>query len=291
MNKDNVQHTQPTAHFLDTSVLRSMLLGSKAYRAYFEQQFGDEPQYVSDYVLMEFRRSYVRNILNFYFVLALPSIETIGDALTFWSHTFKTSELKAVLQFAGQIITTFELDNEHPGDKEKALREIGRYVKRLEIKLRRTFENIERNETDCQRAKILLLSRQESDMTEMFRYFLEEFNDVGNCRSRCAVASFFLKRCKKQVDAFLEYAEALPHPGKAEHKGFVKIANQLRNAQDEQDFSCRLCEAIGDAVIALETPRDMRLEHTDHAFDHFCSILTQPHQKHPSEIAIVKYAG
>ncbi|GAK55350.1 hypothetical protein U27_02182 [Candidatus Vecturithrix granuli] len=102
------------------------------------------------------------------------------------------------------------------------------------------------------------------------------------------MASFFLKRYPKQVEAFLEYAEAITNPGKKENKGFINIAHQLREAQDEQDFSCRLCEAIGDAVIALEAPRDMQLEHTDHSFDHLCPLLKQPYQKYPSEISIVK---
>jgi hypothetical protein len=218
----------------------------------------------------------------------MPSIETIGDAVTFWSNKFKSSELKAVLQLIGHIINTCRFDNKNPKDKSKALREIGRYVKRLEMKSRQAFKNIGRNETDCQRAKISLSSRQESDMTTMFDHFLEEFNDRVSCRSKCAVDSFFLKRHREQIEAFLKYADMLPHPGKNENRGFLKIAKKLRKAQHEEDFSCRLCEAIGDAVIALEAPRDMQLEHTDHSFDHLCPLLVQPHRKHPSETAVLK---
>jgi hypothetical protein len=289
MNKRTPQkHQKSTKHFLDTSVLRPVLLGTHAYRKYFEQQFNDERQYISDYVLMEFRRSYLRNILNFYFMLDMPSIETIGDALKGWSHKFKTSELKAVQQFVGDISDIFRLNRANPKDKSKALREIGRYVNRLEMKSRHTFKNIGRNETDCQRAKIPLSSWKESNMTEMFRLFLQEFNNGTSCRSQCTVGSFFLKRYREQVEAFLKYADTLSNPGKSENKGFMNIVRQLKEAQDEDDFSCRLCEAIGDAVIALEAPRDMRLEHTDHSFDHLCPLLKQPHHKHPSEISVLK---
>ena len=45
---------------------------------------------------------------------------------------------------------------------------------------------------------------------------------------------------------------------------------------------------IGDAIIALDAPRDMQLEHTDHSFDHLCPPIGQPHRKHPSEQHIVK---
>jgi len=42
-------------------------------------------------------------------------------------------------------------------------------------------------------------------------------------------------------------------------------------------------EKIGDAVIALNAPRQMRLEHTDNSFDYLCPPIEQPHHKHPSE--------
>ena len=89
--------------------------------------------------------------------------ETVGDVLKGWSHKFKSSELKAVQQFVGDISNTFMLDRADPKNKSKALCEIGRYVKRLEMKSRRVFKNIGGNETDCYRAKVPLSSRQETD--------------------------------------------------------------------------------------------------------------------------------
>ncbi len=141
-------------HFLDTSVLRPLLAGTKAYKKYFEEQFKDGRRYTSQYVLMEFKRSYIRNILNFYFVLNMPSIETAGDAITFWSNRYKSSELKAVLQLVGNIIDTHRLNTEEPRHKQKIMQVIAQYAKRLEIKSRRLFADIGKNETHCHRAKI-----------------------------------------------------------------------------------------------------------------------------------------
>lgn len=226
-------------YFLDTSVLRPVLLGSKTYRKYFEEQFKNGRRYVSDYVLMEFKRSYLRNVSD-------------------------------------------------PKDKQKILRQIGLYVKRVEIKSRRVFKNIGKNETDCHRAKVPFQSQSDSNMTEMFRNFLQEFNDKTACRSKCSIATFFLNRYQDQVKDFIKYADKLPNPGKTENKGFIKIISKLKETQGEKDFSCHLCEAIGDAVIVLESPRDIRLEHTDYSFDHLCPIINQPHYKHPSETSILK---
>jgi len=85
-------------HFLDTSVVRSLLLGTQAYRQYLNSNLAERPLYISNYIQMEIKRSYLVNIISFYFVLRLETIQTIGDAITFWSNQFKTSQLKAILK-------------------------------------------------------------------------------------------------------------------------------------------------------------------------------------------------
>jgi len=51
------------------------------------------------------------------------------------------------------------------------------------------------------------------------------------------------------------------------------------------------CEAIGDAVIALEAPKDMQLEHVDKPFDYLCPPINQPHRRHPSPDELLKTAA
>lgn len=108
-------------YFLDTSAVRPVLVGSKIYKQYFKNQFKDGQMYDSQYLQMEFRRSYIRNILNFYFLLDMPHIETVGEALKIWSNKYKSSELKAIHQFIGDLLNAKQLGLD---DKKKALREI-----------------------------------------------------------------------------------------------------------------------------------------------------------------------
>jgi len=70
-------------HFLDTSVVRSLLLGTQAYQQYLNSNLAERPLYISNYIQMEMKRSYLMNIISFYFVLRLETIPTIGDAITF----------------------------------------------------------------------------------------------------------------------------------------------------------------------------------------------------------------
>jgi hypothetical protein len=119
-----------------------MLFGTQVYKRYFTSQFGDHPRYISVYVQMELKRSYLRNVIDFYFTLRLHTLQTINDAFSFWSNKFKASELKAVLQLAADLFTGQGLDITRPRDKETALHVLGVYIRRVELKLRRRFTDI-----------------------------------------------------------------------------------------------------------------------------------------------------
>lgn len=278
-------------HFLDSSVVQPMLLGSSAYRKYFEDQFAGENIYTSDYVQMEIKRSCIVPFINFYFLLALPNIESIGDALSVWSNRFSGREIKAVERLIGVLIDTHQLSDLNPKDKPKALRRIGFLIKRIEGQLRRKFTNIGANTTRCARAKILLVSSQtdQNPVSDQLEQFIQKFNDVDDCRSKCRVDDFFLNRFRTKVVAFFEHAEKLDRPKSRENRGFIDITENLRRIikTDGDACSCRMCGRIGDAIIALETPENMRLEHTDYSFDNLCDVIDKPHQRHPSEMEML----
>ncbi|MEQ8536081.1 MAG: hypothetical protein RIB93_01240 [Coleofasciculus sp. D1-CHI-01] len=59
-------------HFLDTSVVRSMLLGTQAYRQYFNSNLAERPLYISNYIQMEMKRSYLEHTDNSFDYLCPP---------------------------------------------------------------------------------------------------------------------------------------------------------------------------------------------------------------------------
>jgi len=281
--------TREEKHFLDTSVVRPMLVGTRQYKAYFADFFGDNLCYINQYVQMEFKRSYLSNAIAFYFILHLDTVPTIGDALRLWSNRFKGSELKAILQLAGALFDSHRFELENPRDKQKALDALGRYLKRLEIKLRGKFKDTGINATRCARAEVIFNVDLE-DMAEGFRKFVDAFNDVQRCRSRCRVDDFLLNRHGEQIHSYVE--NAAPLPNNKANRGFKSIANNLDDILQEgaTACTCKMCEKVGDAIIALETPRDMRLEHTDNSFNHLCPPLGLEHKQHPSESKVVQYS-
>jgi hypothetical protein len=276
-------------HFLDTSVARPFILGSAKYKKYLRDTLGDDPLYASDYVQMEFTRSMLRALVDFYFVLDMPSIETIEDACACWSDKFRTSELKAVVQLMGKLASMYRLGMSDPGDKEKALRAIARIVERITIEWRSEFKNPGVNSTRCKRASVQLRFGSKANDKELFREFLKTFNDVKAHRKRCDVVKFFVARYKTNVEKYVQHASKLAKPKSPENIGFTKIAEKLRDILEEgKDLSCHSCQSVGDAIIALEAPLTMRLEHTDHSFDHLCEVIGSRHFKHLSQVSVVK---
>lgn len=271
-------------HFLDSSVVRPYLFGGSIYRQYFRTQFGDDRVYISEYVRMELIRGYLIPLMNFYFVLDMPHHETVGDAISEMSNTFKSREQKAILQLTADICRARDVDLNDMRDKSKALRYLAGYIRRIELFLRKGFTNLGVNMTRCARCWANFGDDAASDK-ESLTHFHTRFQDKRKCRSNCRIDHFLTERYSGEINALLAYADSLAPRSSTANRGFLQTADQLRHAlvNQAQNCSCDQCAKIGDAVIALEAPSDMQLEHTDHAFDHLCKVLYKPHKKHPPE--------
>jgi hypothetical protein len=285
MKKNHKAQTKPhkttAKHFLDTSVARPLLTGATKYREYLRAQFADGRVYVSRFVKMELRRSFILSLINFFDVLDMESIECINDATSLWSDRFKTSELKAVLQIVTQLFDTEQLSASNPKDKGKALMALGRLIKRYQFEFDR-FTDIGADTTRCARA-IVSVNIDLQNLRKDISAFYERFNDTKTCRDHCVVDKFLLVRHRGTLERYIELGKHLPR-GK-QNEGFKAIAENLEEilTGGSSACTCKRCEKIGDAVIALDTPRDLRLEHTDNSFNHLCPPLNQPHYHHPSQ--------
>jgi hypothetical protein len=275
------------AHFLDTSVVRPMLLGTKTYQHYFENQFSDRPRYISSYVQMEIWRSYLRNIIEFYFTLRLSTIPTLSDALTFWSNKYQASKHKAIEQLVAQLLSKRSIAFSRPQDKEKALRVLETLIRQFVESFQTRFVNKGQDSTHCARAAVPLNVAAEN-LVEELKQFAGAFDNVEACRHQCQIDQFLLDVHRSELEAYVQQAAELPTNSRT--RGFIRIAEGLKVIQEQgaAACSCKRCEQIGDAVIALDAPRQMVLEHTDQSFDYLCPPIQQPHHKHPSEIQILK---
>lgn len=274
--------------FLDTSAVRPTILGTSAYRQYFEQQFRDSDLYVSKYVKMEFRRSFILNLIAFYFTLDLESLPTIGDAFTFWSDKFKGSELKAVLQATGPLFESYKLSTSDPADKPKALLRLGLLIKNYEYLLDQ-YNDAGVNGPQCARAQIEVRDGS-NDIKACLSRFVEKFSDVKACRAKCEIHTFLLSTHRATVDSYVSNGNAMPQNKSTQgFKGIVQNLEEITST-GEAACSCKRCEKIGDLVIALDAPADMTIEHTDSSFNQLCDLTGKKHRQHPSQTRVVAEA-
>ncbi len=266
-------------HFLDTSVARHLLTASTFYRRYLDSEIGPGPREVSGYVVMEFRRGFLIHLMAFYAFVDMPHRHTVGDAMIRWAERFKPAELKAVLILVGHLIDIHQLSRSKPEDKAKTLRLIARYIKRQEIKLQAW--NTGRDSTHCACATIPMKVSVET-AGEDFDTFSRGFKNAAACRGSCRIDDFLLRDNRNQVATYRDNAAEVPKNRGG--KGFSRIGENLSKilTKGADACTCGMCGAIGDAVIALDAPREARLETTDYSFDHLCPPISQPHRRHRS---------
>lgn len=277
-------------HYLDTSVFRSFLLGTSTYKKFLSTQIETNNCYLSQFILMELNRSYLCNVIDFYFNLKLSTIPTVNEGIKFCANKFKGSELKAVLQFIGSFLTTRHINLNSKADKSKALRHLAMYIRNFEAISRKKFKDFGQDRTYCARGGIRLRLRLESASNDL-KEFIKDFNDTKSCRAQCRIDKFVLEQFKSDIEKYIADARLLPSNNST--NGFKKISEELAEilGKGADACSCVACAKIGDAVIALNAPRVMRLEHTDNSFDYLCKSIAQPHQKHPSEVKIINASG
>lgn len=259
-------------YFLDTTVARGLLLGTHSYRERLSARIHGD-RYVSPYVAMEMRRGYICHLIDFY---------SLGEAITLWTNRFSAREVKAVLALVAQLLEGHKLDPSGLHDKKVAQVAIRAYIRAIEAKFRNRFKNTGIDRTRCGRARVPLRSFDDGSL----RSFRQRFGDTASRRRECTIDVFLSTTYASEVDGYVANAEMSVEGGGRQSGGFTKIVAALARLKKERsprECTCASCAKIGDAVIALDTPRDMVLAHTDHSFDYLCPPIAQPHVKQPPE--------
>lgn len=271
-------------HFLDTSVAYPLLFSAPgAYKEHLASQLARERCRISSYVQMELRRAHLLPLIDFYFTLDLPAMKTASEAMDLWAERFQIRSLKALLRFLAELFATHRIEIDSFAHKETALRVLGITIKRIWGRIRRAFKVIRGNPTRCGRLSVKLdapLPKLRSGL----KAFADEFTNEGACRSRCKVDEYLLDECRVQTREYVRMAATMK---KSHNPKFHAIAEVLRllHERSRDACTCKRCTSVGDAVIALQAPRDMCLEHVDRSFDKLCPPLGQPHRRHLSRSA------
>lgn len=284
--QDKPNKTGHSKSFLDTSVLRPLLTGTKYYKEYLNSTFGTNRVYLNQYVLMEFRRSLYLDLLTLYTVLNNPTISTLGDAYNHLSNAYGRTP-GTLLQTIGSLQPFFQnqrIDFSKPEHKQSARIAIAKYLKRLEAKLVEKSDT-GNDRTHCGRALKPNFDKQSDD--DALEDFFSKFNDVNTCRSKCSIDAFVIQTFKSRVEKIVTESNQITQS--SQNKSFRDIAQSLKSILDRNgaNCTCHKCASIGDAVIALSCPEDMILEHTDNSFNGLCRALNTYHRHLDSDSSVL----
>lgn len=283
------QKQNKIALFLDTSVARARLLGISAYQEMFEKEFNGRTPNVSSYVVMEFRRSLINNLISFFFLLDMNHIQTLGEAFQVWHNKFQSQNLKAVIQIINVIFKLKGFDLDDQTNKAKGQRALADAIWKIELKFKSYFKLIQCDKTKCARGVVPLhFSSDLSEQRNLFKAFQESFCDTEACRNKCRIDAYFLKNNRISIDKIIRESQTLGRSNPA-----YKIGQHLQEVIDKngENCTCKFCGYVGDSVIAIDMPQSMRLEHIDNSFDYLCEYLQKKHKKYSSEMAFVNSGG
>lgn len=264
-------------HFLDTSVLRPILSSPPKVKAYYKSVLKGE-KYTSEYVNMEFLRGYINSAIEFYFLLAMPQYESFSDVLHIWSSKFQIREHKNIeIMIASLLKHNNCLDN-----KEKSLKVLADYIRRLVGKLQNTFKNIGNDSTYCPKGKLRISSNYHK-LIETLHSFHDTLCDNEQYRN-CKINEFIKQKNKASIERIIGNVGVTNGKNKA---GFNKLVSNLKSVEETKDITCAYCAKLGDAIIAILSIDDWSLEHTDYSFNYLCKILGKKHRIHPYDKKIM----
>jgi hypothetical protein len=254
-------NNQPSGDcFLETSVPRQILFGHSLIKEEIGKCLRNCTQKRSSfYVLMEYKRSVVKTLIDLYFVA--KEEKTPSDALHYFQEGFRTRQNKIVLSAVATLLEDSGIAN----DKL-------RFLVKLETLIFGSFQYFHdlidkyiENKTGCPLGKISI--QDEVPREEAYRKFLEEIDCIRFCS-----LDKFLKSKKSHLKRLIEEGEKAPHD---KNKGFQEALLLIKSAIGTLDAlkAKTNCMKIGDIIIALEVPKRLQMLTFDRGFESSCQIL------------------
>lgn len=249
----------PKRFYLETSVIRSRLFGHSSIRNPLTDKLKNKTRITSKFVKMEFDKSIICDLIEFYFVL--KNHNSIDDAIKWWAEEYKIRKLKNINVFIAEIFTGIEQN-----DTDRALFKLRNIIKTIIISFNCLIHRYDLNKTDCYFAKIEL-DFKNLEAREEIESALANFHKVfkDNYVNKCKIAHL-IKDSEQVLKQITEFD--------SQKIGFITQKERLRKVVNgEKKLSCFSCRNIGDTVIALECPDYAVLLTQDKAFEDLCKII------------------
>jgi predicted nucleic acid-binding protein len=267
----------PNRVFLDTSAVIYYRHGHTLMQAAVREVIGDGVVHVSPFVRMEYLRGVILNLIDLYFLLA--ESPSVGDALIDWGQKVQQErKLKIVLMTVHHWLVA----DEDWQSQERSLERLGELIVEFIEDFDEAFPSLPTDPLRCQLGRVALSPNPSEE--EMLRQFQHQFRAIQAGIPECRLCRFRQVQQRRLARQKIEVHSAAQRQMFADNLGYVRQAERLEEAatSPEQQPSCRWCERLGDAIIALHAPARAPLLTADRTFLPFGQLLNRDVRLLPS---------
>ena len=249
----------PKRYYLETSVIRSRLIGLDVVRKPLVEKLRNQTILTSNFVKMEFNRGLICDVIEFY--VALKDRNSIRDAVRWWSEEYKIRKHKNLQYIFADVFVDIQGD-----DVQQGLFKLREKIKVLLNNFNFLIQRFEKNGTACYFSNVLLdfeLNKSPEEIENALIEFYQEFQN--NHVKECQIIELF-GQSRAQLGKLIA--------SNSVQDGFEQQKDNLKKIEaGKLSFSCSTCGKIGDTVIALECPDYAILLSHDEAFENLCKNL------------------
>ena len=250
----------PKKFYLETSAIRSRLIGHSLISEQLKQSLRNQTKVTSKFVKMEFERSLIYDLIEFYFIL--KNQKYISDAIKYWNEDFRTRKIKNI-----NIVISDMFFNIENFDVNLGLLRLRSSIKSLLIEFKYLIQRYDKNSTNCYLGNYDLnfnLCKKATEFEKEFVTFHDFYKE--NYIDKCKLSLLFFES-KDLIDKIIEHS--------SKNRSFNKQLVELIKIRDNiRKLSCSTCKIIGDLIVTLECPSYAILLTLDTVFEELCKILS-----------------
>jgi len=257
----------PKRFYLETSVIRSYFISHSSLRDLLKQKLKNQISITSNFVKMEFYRSLICNLIEFYFVLSGQA--SISDAIRYWNEDFHIRKIKNVNISIADVFT--DINN---NDINLGLLRLRNQIKILIIGFNHLINRYDKNNSKCYLGN--------------YNFDFNSFNTEEDIEKELALCSNYFKEnyidnCNiiNLLNDSIDYINKILK-WDSKKASFKELQKKITKIQSNKKLSCFTCKIIGDAIISLECPSYAILLTLDTIFEDLCQILNLKFEVIPS---------
>lgn len=248
---------------VETSAVRAKVgPTSPAHSKAFDEQTSSSVLYTSAYIRMEFIRRWICTAIEMASVISRYG--NVSDALSYLEQSFSPRDVKAYIAVIAAVLESQGAISNSSASEEEFSRTAWHWLRRFDS----LFPSRIQNRSHCKRGNKSFQGKSFATLTEDLAAFYKDFSTPI---TDCEVARFLaLQNAYSNASKLLRVASS----------DEVKCLKSLEKyAQQGHPITCKECERIGDAVIALEQTKSYILLHVDKSFNHLCDVMGMPHKE------------